>query len=100
MLPRTVLLLRVRTGRRLVGVTSEYILRPQSQALTLTSRKAGCRCWMKAGEDQAGTCGLGKGCIKKGGTCVLKEEVDLETMDKVGKCGKACLCVVMKETEP
>ena len=66
----------------------------------LTRRKAGCRCWMKAGEDQAGTCGQGKGCTKKGGTCVLKEEVDLETMDKVGNCGKACLCVVMKETEP
>ena len=55
---------------------------------------------MKAGEDQAGTCGQGKGCTKKGGTCVLKEELDLETMDKVGNCGKACLCVAMKETEP
>merc|ERR1719471_2066232 len=64
------------------------------------NKKAGCRCWMKAGEDQAGTCGQGKGCTKKGGTCVLKEEVDLDTMDKVGNCGKACLCVVMKESEP
>lgn len=58
---------------------------------------------MKAGgeeEGETGTCGPTKSCDKKGGSCVGKEEVDLDLMDKVGKCSKGCVCVVMKETEP
>ena len=60
----------------------------------MNCRKDGCVCWQKTKGDGK-TCKPDKACLKRGGRCVGRDEVD-NTVQVVGKCKPNCACVVDK----